>query len=418
MVLLPAATRYEVPGGVTQTTTERRIIFSPEIPGPRVRDARPEWEVFLALARRVRPELAERLTFSGTAAIRAEIARVVPFYAGIELARGERADSPRAPLAGRRDPRLHRLGHGGAGLTRIPRRFAPAPLFLYRPGVCGTTRGGMTALFGRLLACAVALGVVAALCSAQTAAAAPAPDPTARAEQLGAEAREAYRVGQYNHAIELYLDAYAAAASAGFFFNIAYIYDTKIGDKTLARDYYRRAADFEGADPDLVTKARARAAELDAALARPPDVPPPDVPPIDHTPPPDTHGVGGDTGPAGDLHGHDGDGDGDGPNLVPWIVMGSGAILLGTGIAFGAMAAGTESDFHAATDNDRRRSLQSTGKGQALTADILMVAGVGAVGTGVLLWLLDRDDDAGQGSVHVAPGLIEGGVTLTVGGAL
>src|SRR4029079_15588585 len=33
VVLLPAATRYESPGGGTETSTERRIIFSPEIPG-------------------------------------------------------------------------------------------------------------------------------------------------------------------------------------------------------------------------------------------------------------------------------------------------------------------------------------------------------------------------------------------------
>ena len=32
MLLLPAKTRYEQEGGGTETTTERRIIFSPEIP--------------------------------------------------------------------------------------------------------------------------------------------------------------------------------------------------------------------------------------------------------------------------------------------------------------------------------------------------------------------------------------------------
>ena len=37
VVLLPAQTRYEMRGGVTETSTERRVIFSPEIPGPRVR---------------------------------------------------------------------------------------------------------------------------------------------------------------------------------------------------------------------------------------------------------------------------------------------------------------------------------------------------------------------------------------------
>ncbi len=58
VLLLPATTRYEVPGGVTETSTERRVILSPEIPGPRVDEARPEWEVLLDLARRVRPERA------------------------------------------------------------------------------------------------------------------------------------------------------------------------------------------------------------------------------------------------------------------------------------------------------------------------------------------------------------------------
>lgn len=84
VLLLPAATRYETPGGVTQTSTERRVIFSPEIPGRRIGEARPEWEVFLDLARRVRPDLADRLYFPDTEAIRAEIARAVPAYDGIQ----------------------------------------------------------------------------------------------------------------------------------------------------------------------------------------------------------------------------------------------------------------------------------------------------------------------------------------------
>ncbi|MBA3470092.1 MAG: FdhF/YdeP family oxidoreductase, partial [Herpetosiphonaceae bacterium] len=84
VLLLPAMTRYEVPGGVTETSTERRIIFSPEIPGPRIGEARAEWDVLLDLARRVRPELAAILGCASTPAIRAEIAEVVPMYAGIE----------------------------------------------------------------------------------------------------------------------------------------------------------------------------------------------------------------------------------------------------------------------------------------------------------------------------------------------
>jgi len=91
VLVLPATTRYEIPGGVTETSTERRVIFSPEIPGPRIAEARPEWEVLGALAARVRPAVADRVGFAGTAAIREEIADVVPLYRGIEDLR-ERGD--------------------------------------------------------------------------------------------------------------------------------------------------------------------------------------------------------------------------------------------------------------------------------------------------------------------------------------
>jgi molybdopterin-dependent oxidoreductase alpha subunit len=84
VVLLPAQTRYEQRGGGTETSTERRIIFSPEIRGPRIGEARCEWEIFQDLAARVRPEARERITFPSARAIRREIARMVPKYAGIE----------------------------------------------------------------------------------------------------------------------------------------------------------------------------------------------------------------------------------------------------------------------------------------------------------------------------------------------
>src|SRR5437899_12190730 len=45
VVLLPSRTRYGQRGGGTETATERRIIYSPEIPGPRPAEARDEWEI-------------------------------------------------------------------------------------------------------------------------------------------------------------------------------------------------------------------------------------------------------------------------------------------------------------------------------------------------------------------------------------
>ncbi|MCU1484876.1 MAG: molybdopterin-dependent oxidoreductase alpha subunit [Actinomycetia bacterium] len=82
--LLPVATRYEQEGGGTETTTERRIIYSPEIPGHQVGQARSEWRVFAEVARRARPDLAGRFDWPTNQALRAEIAEVVPLYAGIE----------------------------------------------------------------------------------------------------------------------------------------------------------------------------------------------------------------------------------------------------------------------------------------------------------------------------------------------
>jgi anaerobic selenocysteine-containing dehydrogenase len=92
VILLPATTRYEIPGGCTETTTERRVVFSPEIPGPRIPEARWEGQVFQDVIARIGPpELAEKVRFADTAAVRAEIARVVPFYEGIQhlKAKGE-----------------------------------------------------------------------------------------------------------------------------------------------------------------------------------------------------------------------------------------------------------------------------------------------------------------------------------------
>lgn len=83
-LLLPAQTRYEQRGGGTETSTERRIIFSPEIPGRRIGEALPEWEIPMRIAERARPELARLIHFDDAQSIRNEIARAVPAYDGIQ----------------------------------------------------------------------------------------------------------------------------------------------------------------------------------------------------------------------------------------------------------------------------------------------------------------------------------------------
>src|SRR6266850_1075836 len=84
VILLPAQTRYETAGGGTTTSTERRIRYSPEIPGSRIASARPEWRIPVEVALAARPALASCFPWRGPADIRAEMARAIPLYAGIE----------------------------------------------------------------------------------------------------------------------------------------------------------------------------------------------------------------------------------------------------------------------------------------------------------------------------------------------
>ena len=83
VILLPVHTRYEQEGGGTETTTERRIVFSPEI-SRQLGEARSEWRVFADVAARVRTDLADKFAWADNRSLRQEIARVVPLYAGIE----------------------------------------------------------------------------------------------------------------------------------------------------------------------------------------------------------------------------------------------------------------------------------------------------------------------------------------------
>jgi molybdopterin-dependent oxidoreductase alpha subunit len=82
--LLPAKTRYEHEGGVTETTTERRIVFSPFIPGHRVGEAREEWRIAVDIAKAARPEHSALIDYEDADAIRRDIARSIDTYRGIE----------------------------------------------------------------------------------------------------------------------------------------------------------------------------------------------------------------------------------------------------------------------------------------------------------------------------------------------
>ncbi len=100
----------------------------------------------------------------------------------------------------------------------------------------------------------------AALAVAQPAAAddTSTPGDVNRAEAYAAEAFTAYTNKDYDEAIVLYLKSLEAAPSANVLYNLARIYDTKVGDRELAISYYRRYVADPGADPERVRTANER----------------------------------------------------------------------------------------------------------------------------------------------------------------
>ncbi len=84
VVLLPAQTRYEQRSGGTSTSTERRIRFTPEIPGHPIGETRPEWEIPVQIGRKSMPNGDKLFPFEDTQSIRDEMGRVMPIYQGIE----------------------------------------------------------------------------------------------------------------------------------------------------------------------------------------------------------------------------------------------------------------------------------------------------------------------------------------------
>lgn len=89
VVVLPAQTRYEQRTGGTCTSTERRIRFTPELPGHSIGEARPEWEILSLIGRKSMPNGDLLFPFNDSQAIREEMSRVIPIYQGIEKIRKE-----------------------------------------------------------------------------------------------------------------------------------------------------------------------------------------------------------------------------------------------------------------------------------------------------------------------------------------
>jgi molybdopterin-dependent oxidoreductase alpha subunit len=82
LILLPAQTRYE--SGGTSTSTERRIRYSPSIPGHDIAEAKPEWQIPCLIGAKLMPEHANQFNYRTDADVRREMSVAMPVYKGIE----------------------------------------------------------------------------------------------------------------------------------------------------------------------------------------------------------------------------------------------------------------------------------------------------------------------------------------------
>jgi predicted molibdopterin-dependent oxidoreductase YjgC len=84
VLVLPAQTRYEQRSGGTITSSDRRILFSPEIAGRRAGESLPDWEIPALIGRAMLSNGELLFPYGDTQSIREEMARVMPIYKGIE----------------------------------------------------------------------------------------------------------------------------------------------------------------------------------------------------------------------------------------------------------------------------------------------------------------------------------------------
>lgn len=106
------------------------------------------------------------------------------------------------------------------------------------------------------------------LCSGVARAEGPFPSPaspterTAQAQYFADQAYSAYQHEDWPQAISAYLESFKYAPTSEVLFNVAVIYDRKLGNKASALEYYTRHNASSDTKPELVARAQKRIDEL------------------------------------------------------------------------------------------------------------------------------------------------------------
>jgi tetratricopeptide (TPR) repeat protein len=239
------------------------------------------------------------------------------------------------------------------------------------------------------------LVVVAVMVVAVTPGRARAESAEAQVERLAAEAVNAYKVADYNRAVELLSRAYDIRQVPALLYNMAKAYD-KLGDVDRAYEIYRRYADSADADPRLKAKAEARLVVLEdarrknKAAERPVEPKPQPAAPTVKVPPPEPAQVEPSTpaAPTAEEIKEQLKRDRQRSRRRDRYValgLGVGAVALaGVAVGFSVSALQAQSDWSAQFGGDEaaRRALKETSLTRAAIADGFYAGAVVAAGVG------------------------------------
>lgn len=185
-------------------------------------------------------------------------------------------------------------------------------------------------------------------------------------KELNAKGRSSYKNEDYKGAIAAFKKAYDIEAVPNLLYNIAKCYE-KLKDWDNAIKYYNEFIVSPDIKPETRKKTLARIDELRKIKAleeenkkNPKPIKKPEPTGPDHT--------------------------------VSYVLMGTGGVLVATGLVFGLLANGQQSTFDEATDVQTKRDAQSSGKTYGYVADAGYGLGLVTAGIGLVLYLTAGDE--------------------------
>lgn len=216
--------------------------------------------------------------------------------------------------------------------------------------------------------------VALAMIVASAPAAAKPDEASARALVLFERGKLAYQEGRFDESILLLKEAYAIKAEPVLLYNLGRAHEAN-GQLSEAVDAYERYLASATAPPDR-PEVEAKIADLEAKIAQ--------------------VARDAETAAAAERQARE-DREREAreqraereaaasPNLVPWIVAGSGAVIVGVGATFGVLALGKNSDASEARSQKDAVDQQDSAESLALVSTISLIVG-GAVLAGGATW--------------------------------